>query len=175
MRDLRGGAVIRQDKLRTGLRRRSMLRSHGCQSPLCAPPDSSHCALSVPRIIRQRETLLDGSDSPRVCHSPKPCDSWWRFSPGANYAKPADPVNLAPCGSMARARAACSALPRAATTSSGSLALALSPQPEASNGHGLQPGSSAVSYWAQGQFAGLGDATAAPENSTLTACPASRS
>jgi hypothetical protein len=51
---------------------------------------------NVPTIIKQRETLPDGLDSLTICHSAKLCHSRRRFSPTATYAKPADPVNLAP-------------------------------------------------------------------------------
>jgi hypothetical protein len=133
MRDCGAERSFAKPKLRSSLHRRSMLSVARLSVAAMRAPRQFRLRVSVPTIIRRRKTLPDGLDSLSVCHSAKPCDSWWLFSPGANYAKPADPVNLAPA---AQWREPCAgALSRAAAlarTSSGTLPLALSAALEAS-------------------------------------------
>jgi hypothetical protein len=82
----------------TSLKPSRALHALGCTalSRLYACPGQFPLRLSVPTIIKQRETLPDGLDSLTICHSAKLCHSRRMFSPGATYAKPADAVNLAP-------------------------------------------------------------------------------
>jgi hypothetical protein len=90
---LRGGAVIRQAKLEPS----QALHTLGCTALTAAMDAPRHFPTSsgVHQRSSSSANAARWSDSLRDCHSAKPCDSWWLLSPAANYAKPADPVNLA--------------------------------------------------------------------------------